>query len=90
MGIFCFQEFGAAGYQESHVRAEQARRAALHGGQQGLHDVSQQAAFGGFLRQGGKLILRSHPLPEQSSLDFFFFSVVLSRRNHQRECSRAK
>lgn len=37
------QELSPAGHQEDNVRAEQARRAALRGSVQGVHDEPQQA-----------------------------------------------
>ena len=55
-----FQKLRSIGHPEGDVCPEQAWRAAVGGGQQGLHDVPEQAASGMLARQG-KLTLRAAP-----------------------------
>lgn len=53
--LVILQKFCATGHTEGDVRALKARRAALGRGQQGVHDVPQQAAPGSVSRQGAVL-----------------------------------
>ena len=62
-----FQQLSAISHSKSDVRPQQAGRAAVDRGVEGVHDVAEQVALGGVLRQGALLPRRddlgqrSHP-----------------------------
>lgn len=51
----CVQELGATCHPQGDVRAHEAGRPAQRGGQQGVHDVTQQTPPRSITRQGGEL-----------------------------------